>query len=504
MTTQPTSPANPGLHLVHDSGDRAPARVVVVGGGIAGMAAAHTLLHDTEQNLQITVLEGTSTLGGKLRVSEIAGVPVDEGAEAMQATRPEAVTFARSIGLEQDIVYPRMSGAGLWTRGRIRPMPPTVMGVPTDLRALTASGVLPLRSVLRLPAEGMRSGTAFEDDVSVGAFIEERLGREVVDTLVEPLLGGVYAGRADALSLRATVPTLFREMHSERSLLRAARRLTAGASRESRARSGPVFAGIQRGVGRMAGAAADHLRGQGVEIMVDTPLRSLHAGEDGWRLVVGSGQSQQVLQCDAVILAVPAEQASALLSQLSPAISSDLGLIKQASVAIVTLAYRVADVPTPLTGTGFLVPPKEGRPTKAVNFATNKWEWVNIMARTSSRDGLVIMRASLGRLGEEALLERDDEDLVALANRDISEALQISGRPVASRVTRWRDAIPQYAVGHVTRIERVRNRLGDFSGLELAGAMFDGVGVAAAVGSGRTAGTSVLRFLEQRAQSRHG
>lgn len=504
MTIQPRERrGRTGLHLVR-GGSELTGSVVVIGGGIAGLAAAHTIARDGGPNVSVTVLEATETLGGKLRVSDVAGVPIDEGAESMQATRPEAVGLARAVGLDAELVYPGASGAGVWTRGAIRPMPPTIMGVPTDLRALAASGILSLSATMRIPAEPLRPASPFDGDVSVGAYVEARLGREVVDSLVEPLLGGVYAGRADALSLRATVPTLYREVTKERSLLRAAARVARGGSRESGARRGPVFAGIRGGIGRMPAAVAADLVSLGAEIHTGSAVRSLHRDGDGWRVVVGSVAEQRVYNADAVVLAVPAYSATGLLSHLVPSVAADLGLVNHASMAVTALAYRTVDVPDSLTGTGFLVPPVEGRAVKGVTYTSNKWPWVATMARSRHDDGLIMIRTSMGRIGEEATLDRDDEDLVALAHRDLSEAIGLRGQPVASRVTRWHHALPQYAVGHTERVDRIRSRIADIPGLELAGATFDGVGVAAVIGTGRSAAASVLRHLRDRAQSKNG
>jgi oxygen-dependent protoporphyrinogen oxidase len=503
MTSQQIARPGRGSDPGADADARA-AHVVVVGGGIAGLAAAHRLRTEGGDAVRVTLLEASSELGGKLRVSPVAGVPLDEGAEAMQATRPEAIGLARSAGLAGDLEYPATSGAGVWVRGQIRPMPPTIMGVPTDLRALAASGILPPATTLRLPLEPLKPVTTFEDDVSVGAYVEARLGREVVDTLVEPLLGGVYAGRADALSLRATVPSLYREVQQERSVLRAAARVARGGSRESGARRGPVFAGIRGGVGRLPMAVAASLTEMGVSVQTDASVRSLHRDGDGWRVVVGPVAEQQVIACDGLVLAVPAFNATGLLSHIVPSVTADLGLIKHAGMVVVALAYRAADVPAALQGTGFLVPPSEQRSVKGVTYSSAKWSWMATMARSRASDGLILIRASLGRLGEEMLLQRDDADLVAMAHRDVAEALRIGGAPVASRVTRWPHALPQYSVGHTDRIDRIRSRVSDVPGLELAGAAFDGVGVAAVIGSGRTAAANVLQYLAERAQLAHG
>lgn len=493
-------------------------RVVVIGGGIAGLSAAHSLLSgsapDGSGGLDVTVVEADDRVGGKLAVSAVADVPLDEGAEAMQATRPEAVGLARAVGLDTDIVYPAATGAGIWTRGKIRPMPPSVMGVPTDLRKLAASGVLPMRTLLCMPWEPIRQETLFEDDVSVGAFVGERLGRDLVDTLVEPLLGGVYAGRADALSLRATVPTLYREVRRERSLLKAAERTVRSGDRAAGARRGPVFAGLRGGVGRLPAAVADDIVSLGGQVLLGRRVRSLHRTDDRWRVVVGDPAGQQVITADAVILAVPAAQAAALLGHLAPGAAAEFGLVPYASMATVALAYRRSDVPgglagtglagTGLVGTGFLVPPREERSIKAATFSSNKWAWVATMARSGRSDGMVIVRTSLGRWGEEQILERDDADLVGLSHADLAGAIGIGAPPVASRVTRWWDALPQYGVGHVSRIERIRARISDMPGLQVCGAAYEGVGVAAVIGSARSAAAGVRQHLQQRAQLSHG
>ncbi len=484
------TPMRPVLSVVPAAPER---RVVVIGGGIAGLAAAHFVATESRGTLGVTVLEAGPRVGGKLATAEVAGVTVDSGAEAMQSTRPEAVSLARAVGLERDIVHPEVFGASLWLGDRLRRMPPTVMGVPTDLRALAAAQVLGARSLLTLPLEYARPATRFDGDVSVGAFVESRLGRDLVETLVEPLLGGVYAGRADALSLEATVPMLFRELRGESSLLRAAERTARGGGRRAGARRGPIFAGIRGGVGRLPQAVAADLVDRGAVVRTDAVVRSLHRVDDRWRIIVASGDQGEVLEAEEIILAVPPHQASALLTHVSPSAANDLGLIDMSSMAIVTLAYPAEAVP-PLSGSGFLVPPNQGRTLKAANYATSKWDWIAREARTrrGRDDALVVIRASVGRLGEEDAWQRSDSDLVSDVHAELADAIGIRDLPVDRTVTRWRDAIPQYATGHVRRVERIRSAVAGIPDLEICGAAFDGVGVAAVIGSARTAARGVL------------
>ncbi|MYS22625.1 protoporphyrinogen oxidase, partial [Streptomyces sp. SID4948] len=227
------------------AGAAAPGHVVVIGGGIAGLAAAYDL---ARAGVRVTLLEATGRLGGKLWADEIAGVPVDLGAESLLARRPEAVGLAREVGLAEDLEAPAALGATVWTRGRLRPMPQGhVMGVPGDLGPLAASGMLSAAGLARLPLDHVLPRTAVGDDVAVGTFVAARLGHEVVDRLVEPLLGGVYAGNAYRLSLRATVPQLFPAARDGRSLIEAARAIQRGAA--ARGATGPVFNGVRGGVG---------------------------------------------------------------------------------------------------------------------------------------------------------------------------------------------------------------------------------------------------------------
>ncbi|MDQ6649516.1 MAG: FAD-dependent oxidoreductase, partial [Actinomycetota bacterium] len=188
-------------------GSGRPPHVVVVGGGIAGLAAALAVRRGAPAGTSVTVLEATGTVGGKLRTSSVAGVEVDEGADSFLARVPEAVELAGTIGLGGELVHPAVQEASLWTRGRLRPLPTgTVLGVPSDLTALARSEVLSAAGLARVPLDLLLPGAPQVDDIAVGAYVAARLGREVVDRLVDPLLGGVYAGRADALSLAATVP----------------------------------------------------------------------------------------------------------------------------------------------------------------------------------------------------------------------------------------------------------------------------------------------------------
>lgn len=444
--------------------------VVVIGGGIAGLAAAHRLLG---RGARVTVLEASDRVGGKLLPGEIAGARVDLGAESMLARRPEAVALAREVGLADRLLPPATATASLWTRGALRPMPKGhVMGVPGTAAAL--SGVLSDEGLRRIERDAELPRTEIGDDVAVGEYVAARLGREVVDRLVEPLLGGVYAGDAYRISLRAAVPQLFEAARTHTSLTEAVRSVQAAASAHQQ--SGPVFMGIEGGVGRLPLAVAESVRARGGEIVTGAPVTELRreAGSGpGWRVVAG----ERVLRPDAVVLALPAPAAAALLRAEAPAAAGELAAVEYASMALVTLAYRRADITLP-DGSGFLVPPVDGRTIKAATFASRKWGWID-----EENPGLFVLRTSVGRYGETEVLGRDDAGLVEVSRHDLREAAGLAAEPVATRVTRWDDGLPQYPVGHHARVARVREHVAKLPGLAVCGAAYDGVGIPACVAS---------------------
>lgn len=496
-----TVTALPTPHAPHDPGGQGSGswvptipHVIVIGGGISGLSAAWFLVQ-SQTPLSVTVLESTSVLGGKLSVSDVAGISVDEGAESFVASRPEALLLARAVGMERDLATPRETGSRVWSRGRARALPRGLFtGIPTDLRALAASEVISMAGLLRIPLDHAMPAAELAEDVSVGDLVGRRLGREVVDRLVEPLLGSVYAGRADTLSMAATMPALYRELRHERSLLAATRRVVSGGMVAAGARRGVPFRGVIGGVGRVPGAMAAALVGAGVQIRTGSTVRSIRPAEFGWHVEIGPAASPEVLRADAIVLATPAGPAARILGGVAPEAAQGLAQIEYASVAVAVLAYRSADVTAPLSGSGLLVPPIEGRAVKAITYLESKWSWVQ--ADAAGR-GLHLLRVSVGRHGEAADLERSDSELIDLVRVDLAYLLGIQAAPVDSRITRWSGALPQYAVGHRALVERVRTGLREVPTVAVCGAHLDGVGVAACVGSAHEASSRVLRGLAQ-------
>jgi oxygen-dependent protoporphyrinogen oxidase len=476
------------------------AHVVVVGGGISGLAAAW-FLGRARHDLRVTVLESRPEVGGALRVAELDGLALDVGAESVLATRPEAVGLIRDVGLGDDLVHPAVVAPRLLIDGDLLPMPRgLVMGVPTDLGELSRSGVLGARALAQLPLDHVRPATPTGDDISIGEFVGRRLGPDVVDRLVSPLLLGVYADRAVNVSMRACAPRLFEAVQHQRSVLAAALEVRGPADADR----GPLFAGVRGGVGRLPVELAERLREGGVDIETGVTVRDVRRALHGWEVVTGPTTDPRTIAADAVIIAVPAPAAARLMTGLSLQAETELSEIETTSVGVVTLLYRSADLPGGELpeGSGYLVPPSAGRPVKAATFSSHKWQWVRDEADAR---GLVAVRASMGDADNVEILQRDDDDLVALAARELAFVGRL-GRalPVASRVTRWGGGLPRYSVGHVDRARRITAAVESLPGMAICGATFDGVGVAACIGRAAASAGWISQHLSADGQWRHG
>ncbi|MGY1826454.1 protoporphyrinogen oxidase [Blastococcus sp. SYSU DS0541] len=443
-------------------------RLVVVGAGITGLAAAFEWRRRRPDD-EIVVLEAGDRIGGKLDRMDLAGAWYDTGAEAMLARVPEAVALVEALGWGDRLVPPATTQASVvLPEGRF-PLPAgTLLGVPASADGLdgvlTPAGVARVRAEAELPPLELPDG-----DVTVGGLLRERLGDEVVDRLVEPLLGGVYAGRADELSLTATIPQLAAHLRGARSVLEA-----VAAAREAGGRSrgdadGPVFVTVDRGIGALPAALAEAAR---ADVRLRTPAHALRRTATGFEVSVGPVAAPEVLTADAVLVTAPAPKAARLLGDVAADAVEPLRGIPYASMAVVAMAFPGQDVDA---GSGLLVPPVTGRLVKGVTVSSAKWPHL-------ARGGVLRVRSSVGRFRDEEQLQRPDEELAADVVADVAELLALERpEPLQTRVVRWGGGLPQYQVGHPGRVAAVRAAVAGVPGLAVAGAAYEGVGVPACI-----------------------
>ena len=426
--------------------------VVVVGGGITGLTTAYYL--KSRHGLDAIVVEASDRVGGKIRTDELAGVPVEAGPDTFLARVPWAADLCRELGLGDELIEPATANAFVWARGRLRPLPPgLVLGVPTGLTQLARSGLVSPAGMARAALDVVLPRRPHGADPSIAEVIGARFGAEVVDNLVEPLLGGINAGRADRLSLAATAPQLAEAARDHRSLLLGLRVPTS---------AGPLFQSLRGGLERLVGRLVEE-----VDVRAGTTAGAIERAADGRWKVAG-------LLADAVVVTVPAFAAAPLVQTVSPVATAELRAIEYASVAVVTLGYAPSAVPRLPAGSGFLVPRTEHRLMTACTFLSSKWPDLAL-------SGLVLLRVSAGRVDDERAVELDDGDLVGRLHREVAEAIGTTQTPVATRVDRWVRGFPQYAPGHVARVERIEAALADHPGLTVAGAAYRGLGLAACV-----------------------
>lgn len=450
-----------------------PMSVVIVGGGISGLATAFRIL-ERSADISVTVLEASNRPGGaiasgELRTTTSDTARIDIGAEALLNLRPEAVTLVRNLGLGDRLVYPGPVGAAVYSRGELHDLPAdTMMGVPSN--ADTLRGLLTDAEVARAADESTRPFAPPRTDLSVTDFVADRFGTAVVDRLVEPLLGGVYAGHARSLSLQATMPRLWQivthdqaEANNVSEAIAKARQHSAGTTPP------PVFASTAGGLWTLIETLTAKINSLGGLMRTSHRVTNLVRNAVDWTIDTTMGS----VRADHVIFATPAHVLGSVLFPLIPDVSAEARAIPSSSMAITSMTLPAGSLHD-LNYSGFLVPPSEGRFVKAATFSTHKWPWL-----ADKYPNVEFMRASVGRDGEHHALSRDDDTFIADVLSDLSSILDRELQPIDIRVDRWNNALPQYRPGHTNRVQRIRDYVQQLPNVHLVGASWDGLGIAA-------------------------
>jgi oxygen-dependent protoporphyrinogen oxidase len=436
--------------------------------------------------VDVTLVESSERLGGKVLTQDVAGHRVDAGPDALLLRVPAMRTLLEDLGLDASVVAPGAPGAFVYSRGRLRALPPsTLFGVPHRLLPLLRSRLLSPAGVARAALDLVLPRRDAGDDPSVGALLRPRFGSQVFDRLVDPLLGGVHAGRADVLSARSAVPEIDRIARSGRSLYLTMRRRPA-----PDASAGPALVTLEGGLSTLVDAlAAAH---GGADVELGAAAESLMTAEgDGRPAYVVRLADGRELDADAVVLATPAPVTAGLLAAIAPAAAAAAAAIPYADVATITLVYPHeafdADAASP-RGTGFLVPPEEGLLLVGCSWLSVKWPQL-------ADASVVLVRAMVGRFGDRRFADLDDRSLVDRVHGELVTTMGLALPPKEAHVQRWPSAMPQYTVGHQARLDRLDAALADLPGVVVTGSAYRGVGVASCVSQAQRTATDLLDGL---------
>jgi oxygen-dependent protoporphyrinogen oxidase len=468
-----------------------PMHVAVVGGGITGLAAAHAVLARGEElgrAVRVTVLERSPRFGGNLVTERADGYLLDGGPDSWVITKPQATALARSLGLGDALVGTNQKNRRFYIawEGHLHPVPEgLVLGVPTKLGPLAASHLFSWGGKARMALEPFVRPRRFEgdDDESIADFATRRLGREAAQRLVAPLLGGISAGDATDISVRAAFPQLVTMESEHGSLVRGMRsamraRAQAQSQTGGKGTAGSAFVSLTGGVGQLVDVLADRLRASGVTLRARTAVEALSRRGEGWTVGLAGGES---LDADAVLLAAPAYVVARLVAPLDGDASRALSGIAYGSTATVFLGYRREDLRHPLDGVGFVVPRAAERPILAGTWVSSKWDG-------RAPDGRVLLRCFLGGASGEGVLSGSDEDLVRVSRDELRALMGIEAQPDLTRVFRFERASAQMRVGHLATMRSLHERLAHVAPrLRVAGGGYDGVGIPDCIRQGQDA-----------------
>lgn len=464
-------------------------RLVVIGGGIAGLGAARRLA-SLLPDASITLVEKQPRLGGKILTERFEGFVIEAGPEALFAARPRGVELCIELGLEQRLVSPRRTttGTAILARGRLRTLPDGLGGmIPTRLGPLARSDLFSLVGKLRMALEMIIPPNRGDHDESIASFVERRLGREAYQRLVEPLVGGIYAGDPSELSLEATLPHLRRIEREQGGIVRGT--LAGRKATSESARRGPPFLAPRSGLAEITDALERELHEADVKIRLGTEVVTI-SREPGGGYAIGLAGGD-TLQADALVCAAPAPASALLVAGLDDQLSEALRGIPHASVATIALAYRQLDVSGTGGRSGYLTPRSEGRPVRACTIVSEKWA-------DRVPDDMVLFRLSIGGAGQDDTLDPEDSSLERIARTELADLFGITAPPVLARVFRWPEAMPQYVLGHRERVASIERRLAErWPGFALAGNAFHGVGLSDSFESGERAAERIAMTLAE-------
>jgi len=459
---------------------------LIIGGGITGLAAAYRL-QTIAPEVSITLVEQDNRLGGKLLTEHVNGFLIEAGPDSFLSRKPRGVGLCEELGLTHlfQARDPRHSKTFVRRHGALHPLPSGLTGmIPTNLEALNNSTLISPEGKGRLAQEPDLPPAPGDEDESVAHFVSRRLGREVYENVVEPLMSGIYAGDGEQLSLLATFPQLRQLERKYGSLIKGL--LANQAASGEAGRNYPPFVSLRPGISELVTQLLARLTN--IQIITGVGVKALTptTGER-YAATLSDGQT---ISADALILTTPAFVTARLVEAIDPALAEVHAAIPYASSATVCLAFEPSDLPEPLVGYGYVVPRAEDTDVLAATWTSNKWEG-------RAPDDQVLVRVYLGRYGRRDVSREDDVTLLDLAYTELRETAGITAKGYLPRIYRWPLGMPQYKVGHLQLLATITERLAQHSNLFVAGAAYRGVGIPDCILAGEQAAQGVVKYLRR-------
>ena len=516
-------------------------RVIIVGGGIAGLAAAYRLTK-TAPEAQITLIESDDRLGGKVVTDRVEGFVIEGGPDTFLSYKPRGIGLCRELGLEDRLhgTNEKIRRTYVMRQGKLYDLPEGLTGlIPSRFGPLAKSRLISPWGKLRMGLDYFIPPKSLNGDESLAQFVERRLGRELYDRMIEPLMSGIYAGDGEQLSLGATFPQLRQTELEHGSLVKgmlaakkkAAHSSTPASSRVARSASAQnaggkkwaAFVTPETGLAEIVEALQAQLKG--IEIRLNTRVKKVEpsplpqttrdlrqpspykeegafpspfpypqSGGTAGRQGEGRGmrvelENGETLEADAAILATPAYVTAQLVADLDPEMAAALRGIPYASTVTLSVAYPLSDIPKPLNAYGYIIPRAEGRSILACTWTSTKFPH-------RAAEGYGLIRAFIGRAGDDDVLNQTDDELLQMVRDELHDVLGITAKPLLYRIFRWPQAMPQYTLGHLDRVAVIDRRLAEHRGLYVAGNAYRGIGLPDCIASGEAAATTAVKYLQ--------
>jgi protoporphyrinogen/coproporphyrinogen III oxidase len=487
-------------------------QIIIVGGGIAGLAAAYYACLKSENPRQIVLLEQASYWGGKIVTERNSDtVPggefvIEGGPDTFVVTKPWAVRLCKELGIAGRLkgTNPQAKKTYILKKDRLHELPGGLtMMIPTEIWPMVCTGLLSWSGKARMGLDFFLPAANVNGDESLGTFVTRRLGRAAYENLIEPLMSGIYAGDGDRLSLQSTFPYL-RDLEQEHGgLVKGAltlRRARLQKERESRSGAQPLpgsrslFLTPEGGLAEIVETLVDVLGAAGVDLRLNTAVTGIHKSADGYEIRIRGGQQLRARQ---LILATPAYVTASLIDGIAPELATELQSIEYISTATVTLAYKETDLPRPLDGYGYVIPRREKRKALACTWTSTKFPH-------RAPPGYALLRVFIGRAGQEDEIDWDEARLVEDARVELHQTLGITAEPLLQRVYTWEKSMPQYNLGHPERLTRIEHLLSSHSGLALAGNAYQGIGIPDCIHSGELAVERVFDRIPEKNMAKTG